>query len=106
MDENENSIELGGNIELSGFGKIEPANLVVIKKVVGSYSRKFFEAIEKFEKLAVTLKTVHKREKSEKYEVHARVIAQGKTYVSEITDFNLFFALDKVLKKVESEMQH
>jgi len=56
------------------------------------------------ELLHITLKAVHEREKSEKYEVHAKVIDGGKVYASEITDRNLFVAVDSVLKKVVNEM--
>ena len=66
------------------------------------YARKLSDNIEGFENLKITLKIVHKTEGSEKYEVHANLIINGKPITSEITDRNLFVALDEVLKKVES----
>ena len=58
------------------------------------------DTLEKFEKLSLTLKKVHEREKSEKYDVHAKMIFNGKVTASEITDRNIFFAVDSVLKKL------
>ena len=93
-------IELGGNITLVGFKEIEKAELVIVKKLVGSYARKLSDAVSGFENLTVTLKIVHKTEGSEKYEVHAKVIINGKPITSETTERNLFVGLDDVLKNV------
>ncbi len=102
----EDSVVLGGNIELVGFKDIDGATMIVLKKVVGSYARKFSEMCKNFQKLTVTMKKVHEREKSEKYEIHSKVLDNGKVFVSEITDFNMFFALDSSLKKIEHEIHH
>jgi hypothetical protein len=61
MDE---PMQLGGNIELSGFGGIDGASMVVLKKIIGSYGRRLSEISDKFEKLSVTMKPVHETEKS------------------------------------------
>lgn len=99
------TVELGGNIELTGFSDLDGASLIVLKKIVGNYARQFSEKFKKFEKLSLTMKKVHEREKSEKYELHAMIIDGGKNYNAEVTDRNLFFVLDKVLKKVEKEIK-
>lgn len=93
-------IELGGNITLVGFKEIEKAELVVVKKLVGSYTRKMSDIVSGFENLTVTLKIVHKTEGSEKYELHAKAMVNGKPVTSEITERNMFVGLDDVLKKV------
>ncbi|MBU1201721.1 MAG: hypothetical protein KJ583_06435 [Nanoarchaeota archaeon] len=93
-------IELGGNITLVGFRDLEPAELIVVKKVVGTYARKMSDTVESFENLTVTLKEVHKTPKSQKYEIHAKLLAKGKAYNSESVDRNLFVVLDSALKKV------
>lgn len=100
-------IQLGGNIELSGFREIEKINNVVINKIVGNYARKFSEIGSNFEKLQLHLKTVHASEdgNSKKIELHARVFNNGKVFASEVVDRNLYFALDAVLKKVKAEME-
>ena len=98
MDED---IELGGKISLSGFKEVKPAELVVVKKLIGSYARKFSDTLEGYESLHIYLKAVHKTPGSEKYEIHGKLIFGGKVKVSEITDRNLFVAIDSVMKKLE-----
>ena len=93
-------IELGGNITLVGFKEIEKAELIVVKKLVGSYVRKMSDTVSGFESITMTLKIVHKTEGSEKYEVHAKAMVSGKPITSEKTDRNLFVGFDGVLKKV------
>lgn len=98
------SIKLGGNIQLSGFRAIDTSSMIVLKKIIGNYAKRIAELTKKFETLHITLKPIHEREKSEKYEVHAKVIDDGKVYVSEVTDRNLFVAVDTVLKKIVNEL--
>jgi len=100
----DDSLQLGGNIELSGFKDIDGASMVVLKKIVGNYGRRFSEISEKFESLKITMKPVHETEKSEKYEIHAMLTASGKPVVSEFVDRNLFVAVDGALKKIENEI--
>ena len=37
------SLKLGGNIELFGIENVQPAQMVVLKKIIGMYARKFSE---------------------------------------------------------------
>ena len=97
----EEPLALGGNIELSGFHGMDAGSMVIIKKMVGNYAKKLSDRVDNFEKLKITMKSVHEREKSEKYEIHAQLFAGGKPFVSEDTDRNLFFVLDNVLKRIE-----
>ncbi|MBN1503315.1 HPF/RaiA family ribosome-associated protein [Candidatus Woesearchaeota archaeon] len=94
-------IELGGNIELVGFSELEPASMIVLKKIIGNYARRYTELSSEYEKLSLTLKPVHQIEGSQKYEIHAKVLKAGKPVTSEITDKNLYYAIDSVLKKIE-----
>lgn len=98
------NLELSGNIQLTGFKVIDPSSMIVLKKVVGNYAKKIAQLTKKMQTLHITLKPVHEREKSEKYEVHAQVVDNGKVYSSEITDRNLFVAVDSVLKKIVNEL--
>ncbi|MCP3682557.1 MAG: hypothetical protein GY861_07685 [bacterium] len=104
MSIEEDKVALGGSIELSGFKEIDGGSMVVLKKIVGNYAKKFSEVCGKFELLSVNMKKVHEKEKSEKYEIHVKVTDNGSQFNSEVTDMNLFFAVDKALKKVESEI--
>ena len=100
----DDSLALGGNIELSGFRDLEPAESIVVKKIVGSYARTFSNKCKNLELLKITLKKVHEKEHSEKYEVHALVIDGGTQFAASATERNLFFALDGALKKAENEI--
>ncbi|MBI2558275.1 hypothetical protein HYW20_03050 [Candidatus Woesearchaeota archaeon] len=99
----EESHKLGGNIELSGFRDMDSSSMVIIKKLVGTYARKISEHCKNLQTLHITLKPIHEREKSEKYEIHAKVIDDGKVFASEIVDRNLFVAVDSALKKIINE---
>jgi hypothetical protein len=101
----EDSLNLGGDIQLVGFKQVDRASMVIVKKMVGNYVKKFGDLCEKFEGVKLTLKIVHPTEKSEKYEIHTILMNSGSPVVSEFTDRNLFVTLDKVLGKVESLLQ-
>ncbi len=98
------TVTLGGNIQLAGFGDLEPASMIVLKKIVGTYARRFSSKHADFELLKLSMKKVHEQERSEKYEVRAMVVKGGKQFNSEVTERNLFFALDTAIKKVENEI--
>lgn len=100
-DEN---FKFDSNMQLTGFRQIDSSSMAVIKKIVGSYAKRISELANKMGTLHITLKPVHEREKSEKYEVHAKVTDNGKVYASEVTERNLFAAVDNVLKKIVNEM--
>jgi len=97
-------MELGGNIQLAGFRDIDGASMVVLKKIIGNHVRKMSEIAKKFESLHVTMKQVHETEKSEKYEIHAKLLDNGKPLVSEVVERNLFIAVDSALKKIVNEL--
>jgi len=100
-------VELGGNIQLSGFKDIDKINNQVINKIVGNYTRKFRETCENFEMLKLHLKKIHRTENSNntKIELHAKLTDNGKLFTSEVVERNLYFALDAVLKKIEAEIR-
>lgn len=91
-------MELGGNIELINFDDIEPAQLIVVKKFVGTYAKTLSEKQPGFKKLQVTLKdkTNNEIEAISYGDKDVGVIVQGK---------NLFFVLDKVLSEVVKKLQ-
>ena len=97
-------MQLGGNIVLSGFKDIDSASMVILKKIIGNYVRKMSEHSGKFESLHITMKAVHKTEKSEKYEIYAKMVDNGKPFASEAVERNLFIAIDSALKKIMKEL--
>ena len=97
-------MQLGGNMELSGLTERDCGSLIVLKKIVGNYAKRMSELSKNFEKLSLTMKPVHQTEKSELYEIHAKLMDNGKLFVSEVTERNLFVAVDNALKKVINEI--
>jgi hypothetical protein len=106
VDKVNESVSLGGNIELIGFKQVSLADVVVVKKLVGHYTRKIQEHSQNFEKIQVFLKEIHKVEDNAKHEIHVKALDNGKSFNSEIVDKNLFIALDDALKKVLAEVSH
>lgn len=88
-------IQLGGNIELEGFEAIEPGKLVVIKKIVGNYTRQISDSHKDFEKLSVSV-----AQKDDVFELKAAAVIAGKETSKQIVEKNLFFCLDKVFKEL------
>lgn len=106
IDKVNESVSLGGNIELVGFKQVSLADVVVVKKLAGHYTRKIQEHSQNFEKIQIFLKEIHKIDNNAKYEIHVKVLDGGKPFNSEIVDKNLFIALDGALKKVLAEISH
>ena len=102
--EEDGILNLGSKIELSGFRDIDRASMVIIKKITGSYLKRYDEISQNIEKLQIYLKPVHTTEASQKYEVHAKLIDNGSVKTSEHTDRNLFIVMDKVLNSIEQEI--
>lgn len=99
----EDALQLGGNIELTGFRDIDRSSFVIVKKIVGNYARKFSDNCASFEGLQLHLKSLN--ESGSKFELHGKLSEKGGTLVAKETDFNLFFVLDRTLKKLESQLK-
>ncbi|MBR9691262.1 hypothetical protein GOV06_00590 [Candidatus Woesearchaeota archaeon] len=96
----EDVLNLGGNIELSGFSSLDGGTMIVLKKIVGNYARKMSDQAGNFEKLSINMKTVHDNQ----FEMHAKMLDNGKAVNSSVTDRNLFVAVDSALKKIINEI--
>jgi len=101
----EKTLQLGGNIELSGFNALEPGVMVVLKKIIGNYARRMSDKCRGFEKLSLTMKLVHAKEKGEKYELHAKMLDNGKPYNAASVDRNLFVGVDIALKAIMNSLE-
>ncbi len=94
-------MELGGNIELIDFKDLDPSEMIVLKKIIGNYARKFSDQVENYEKLSLHLK---KAEGKHKYEVFGKLYHNQKTTNSEVNGTNLFMAVSDALKKIENQL--
>lgn len=91
-------------VALAGFRNIDSATMPLVDRIIAGHAKRIGELAKDSESLHITLKQVHEREKSEKYEIHAKLLDSGKVYVSKVTERNLLTALDKALNKIISEM--
>lgn len=95
------TIQLGERIQLTNFNELEPGELTILKKMIGNHANQFYE----FSKLHITLKDVHKKEKSQKYQINALLELNDNIYEAESIAFNLFFAINEVLSKLKHQIK-
>ena len=100
MDNKETEvINLGDSIQLSGFRNLDGGKMVVLKKIVGNHVRKISESCQGFENIELVMKPIGPQS-SDQYEVHGKLLNNGKVVAVEETDRNLFVVVDKVLTKI------
>ena len=104
---NEIEEKLGGNITLINF-KLEPIELIVVKKIVGNYAKKMSEK-GGYKELKLRLKQ-REHGKSFLHELNAEAIISKNREVGEeiilsssAQDYNLFNALAGVMEKLLNE---
>ena len=85
-------IKLGGNIVLEGCDDLEPATLIVLKKMVGNYARKISDK-NAFDELNIKLEP-----SDGKCKISASIIRTGSQDKRESENVNMFFALNDALK--------
>ena len=94
-------IQLGERIQLSNFEELQPGEITILKKMIGNHANKF----NNFKKIHITLKNVHKKEKSQKYQVNAILEINNKIFESESTQYNLFFTINEVLDRLKKQFE-
>lgn len=92
-------MDLGEQIELVDFSS-DSSELIVLKKIIGNYVKRLSERNE-FERLVLTHKSVH----TNKHEIHGRLIANGQECFCDVSDNNIFFAVDECLKKLQNQLR-
>ncbi len=88
-------MELGGNIELVGFDEEDSSDLIVVKKIVGNFTKHVSERVRGFEGLTITA------DLDDKCTVSGELLVGGHTLKASRRDENLYFALDGVLKDLD-----
>jgi hypothetical protein len=91
-------IELGGNIKLEGFHNVDAASLIIIKKIVGNYAKKMQEQSPSFQELTLLM-----NQTSNAINIQAQLKAE-KTSNAQVSEANLFFAVDKALAELLAGM--
>ena len=98
-------LQLGGNIELSGFSVLDSGEMIIVKKIVGNYVRKIEGMCRNFTGLKLRMKPLHQTgDKLKRFELSAQVHAGSQVYPANITEYNLFVGLDSVMKKLVNEI--
>lgn len=87
------AVRLGGNIELYGIENFDGATMVVLKKIIGMYARKFSD--KGLERLAVSFSGK---------DIKIEAVSKGAVHSSESSHENMFFALDSALKEVQDKI--
>ncbi|MBI2662985.1 hypothetical protein HYX15_00435 [Candidatus Woesearchaeota archaeon] len=84
-------VELGGSIKLEGFDSVDSGSLIIVKKIVGNYTKKVMNNNADYKGLTISLNN------SEAYEIKAELMLGDKTHNSESKGSNIFMALNDVL---------
>ena len=85
-------MKLGGNIVLDGCDNLEPATLIVLKKMVGNYARKISEK-NAFDELKINLQNT-----GDNCKLEAALCRAGRQYVNDSEDSSVFFGLNNAVK--------
>lgn len=96
----EEDLHLGDKIVLSGFSDLDRSEMVVVKKVVGTYVKKFIEMDPDFQELSLHLKIVHEREQSVVFEIKGNYVSGSGNFNSNENGRNLYVILDLSLRKI------
>jgi len=94
----EEEFKLGGNIALVGFESLDDANIIIVKKLVGTYVKKMNNH-GKYKEMRLSLRQ-HAHGKSFKHEVEGLAIFEEGRFESSITEWNLFTAVSQVCDKL------
>ncbi len=97
----DDTITLGGNIELTGFKEVDPRSMVILKKIIGNYVRKFSDHYKGFKGIKIVLKTIG----SDQYELKAALEMEKGSANVEQTGRNIFEAVDSLLKHAEKALE-
>ena len=87
------AVRLGGNIELFGVESLDGATMIVLKKIIGTYARKFSET--GLERLSVAFDGSH---------IKVEAVSQGNVHSASADNTNLFFSLDQALKEIQEKL--
>ena len=105
MKANPDPAEYGGSVIMSGFRELDDSEQSAIQKIISHHEGRLKELCGNEIQIKLTMKKVHAKEKSEKYEVHARLTYSKGHKEAEVIDRSLPIAVDSVLEKIQNEVQ-
>jgi hypothetical protein len=83
-----------------GFRELDGGSMIILKKIIGSYARKFSDRLGGIDKLTIRMKSVG----NSQFELNCLLQKEGQQFNSEVIDYNLFVGIDKILKKIENSV--
>ena len=89
-------IELGGNIKLKGFSELDAATLIVVKKIVGNYTKKLSNDHPDFMELFLELNQTEDK----KFNINANLSRKSGELTSNVDGKNIFFAISAALEGI------
>lgn len=92
-------IELGGNIKLKGFTELDAATLIVVKKIVGNYTKKLSTHHPDFDELLLELS----QQEDRTFNINANFNKKTGNVSHEADGSNIFFALSRALEGVNAK---
>jgi len=92
-------IELGGNIKLKGFSGLDAASLIVVKKIVGNYTKELTELHQDFTELLLELNS----EENSNYNLNVNFSKKSGNLSSKANGNNLFFTLSAALDNLSKK---
>ncbi|MBR9675458.1 hypothetical protein GOV05_00425 [Candidatus Woesearchaeota archaeon] len=96
MTQNSETIQLGEKIVLGGFSEVDGASMIILKKIIGNYTRRLIESNPGFEKIEISLD-----QKKTGFEtmISLTIKKEAKEYANK--DKNLFVSIDGAFKKIK-----
>ena len=94
-------IELGGNIKLKGFTELDAATLIVVKKIVGNYTKRLSTNHPDFDELLLELN----QPEDKTFNINANFSKKSGNIAAEADGANVFFALSRALEGINSKPQ-
>ena len=102
------TVNLGGNIELNGFSKLDGGTMVILKKIIGNHTKHLHQVCKHFKKVSLTInvpKEIDNAGNKNLFELKGLVVDGEQEFTFESKAANLFVAVDDVMKKLESNFQ-
>jgi len=91
-------MKLGDKIEIFGFDDIEPAQLIVVKKIIGNNVKEGIEGKEGFESIKITLS------KEEGYNIEGVLKINKEEKKTSASNSNLFFAINMFFEELQKSL--
>lgn len=99
-------MSIGNDIILTGFKDLDEQTQADVKRIVETHVNTIKGHVgEKFNRVNLTLKGIHKRETSQKYDINIHLRIDNKDYYAEFVDRNIFITLDTVFEKAQKELE-